>query len=236
VLAIRRNLRVAAVLASLVACRSSTASVQGDVFLVTQNGEIKRGAGDTVLLLPSTDSLRQLLVKTCSTYADRMGAILRWADSLGDQDILGRVLVRNLLKSDATANADSSRKWLRKHFPTFEDTLQATRDLTVEHVEAILNSGAIARMSPGIDAHYRFSNVRPGPYLLVATTAIEGRAYHWLAAVTAHSGDSITHNLDNVAAGAGETLYCTADSPSDSLAVAYQRLAFQRLLAEQEKK
>src|SRR6266516_5538296 len=44
------------------------ATVEGDVYLVTQGGDVKRGAGNTVRLLPGQGPMHAALAKVCRDY------------------------------------------------------------------------------------------------------------------------------------------------------------------------
>ena len=54
--------------------KAKTASVGGDVYLLMQNGDVKRGAANTVRLLADSAPLRQAMNGLCRSYAERLAA------------------------------------------------------------------------------------------------------------------------------------------------------------------
>jgi hypothetical protein len=52
--------------------RSAHASIEGDVYLVAQNGDVKKGPGRTVYLIRDSDSLRTKMAEACDV-AKRAG-------------------------------------------------------------------------------------------------------------------------------------------------------------------
>src|SRR2546430_17024160 len=64
--------------------KPKTASVGGDVYLLMQNGDVKRGAANTVRLLADSPSLLQGMDRLCRVYAGRrytIGAAWRRASA-----------------------------------------------------------------------------------------------------------------------------------------------------------
>jgi hypothetical protein len=55
----------------------ATGSIGGDVFLLMQNGDVKRGAGNTVLLLGPADSVLAMRERTCTAYGVHLLAAAR---------------------------------------------------------------------------------------------------------------------------------------------------------------
>src|SRR5436190_24239465 len=50
----------------------STGSLSGDVFLLMQNGDVKRGAGNTVLLLGPADPVLVVRGRICAAYGEQL--------------------------------------------------------------------------------------------------------------------------------------------------------------------
>src|SRR6266567_1027130 len=53
------------------------ANVQGDVYLLMQNGDVKRGAGNTVLLLGPADSVMATRQRICHKYGEQLIDVTR---------------------------------------------------------------------------------------------------------------------------------------------------------------
>ena len=76
----------------------ATGSVSGDVYLLMQNGDVKRGAANTVLLLGPADSALAARARTCTAYGEQLLAAARRVNGPTEE----------LLRSQAVAKLDSS--------------------------------------------------------------------------------------------------------------------------------
>lgn len=70
-------------IAPLTGCQlKTTGSISGDVFLLMQNGDVKRGAGNTVLLLGPADSVVAARARVCRSFGDQLLAAARRGENL----------------------------------------------------------------------------------------------------------------------------------------------------------
>src|SRR5690242_9726739 len=60
----------------------ATGLLTGDVFLLMQNGDVKRGAGNTVLLLGPADSVVAARARVCRSFSDHVLAAARRGETL----------------------------------------------------------------------------------------------------------------------------------------------------------
>jgi hypothetical protein len=76
-------------------------------------------------------------------------------------------------------------------------------------VNTALLQDIVDTVGTGSNAHYRFSGVKPGRYLLVSDFPTTGRHYAWLVPVDVTSGQAIRRDLDGSVEN-GTQLYCGA--------------------------
>jgi len=76
-----RNFLFVAGFLAIVAC-NKPASVDGDIYLVMQNGDVKRGAGNTVRLLKAADSSRAGRDSVCNMVGTRSSELSRHLNAL----------------------------------------------------------------------------------------------------------------------------------------------------------
>jgi hypothetical protein len=84
-----------------------TARVKGDVYLVMQNGDVKRGAGNEVRLVRNPDSLRPAIDRICSQYADHLLLVWRKTDSAVALERQTREAMRSLLLGATVGRAST---------------------------------------------------------------------------------------------------------------------------------
>lgn len=96
------TLTVTLALAGACGTRPTTGSVQGDVYVVTRTGELKRAAGGQVRLIRYSDTLRANMERVCAAYGERLMASLRvrrdLSDSVATLDAQTRNGVRAILR------------------------------------------------------------------------------------------------------------------------------------------
>jgi hypothetical protein len=154
-------------------------TIEGDVYLVLPNGDVKPIAGNTVRLLENTDELQASRMSLCGDYQDRYES-----------------LERRYRMSRAGGGLSQLREEQR-----------ALMRRTVGEMTALLKSGTVAEVPTGMRAHYYFHSVSPGRYFLWVETSISGKPYQWWAPVTVVQDASLRKDLDNSALARGQ-LYC----------------------------
>lgn len=140
--------------------------------------------GDVYLVMRSGDTkrgagLRVALVTPSTPILDNVRAMCRSRDST----LLQKVKKLELPDSAALASVwETERK-------------RAQQDLS----GILLAYGQPVFAKTGINAHYRFSGVRPGSYLIYSEWTIGDMSHVWLTTASVGAGESITVDLDNEA-------------------------------------
>jgi hypothetical protein len=89
-------LTLATLALALPACngKRKTASVSGDVFLLMQNGDVKRGAGNTVLVLGPADSVLAVRGRICAEYGQQLIAAARQGNATSDEALASHMMTQ----------------------------------------------------------------------------------------------------------------------------------------------
>ncbi len=163
-----------------------TGAIQGDVYLVMQSGDVKRVAGNTVRLLADSASVRRSVAGACSTFA-------RDGHALSEHyELLIKQFNQALNRSDVD-QADRFRV-ASEHVL---DSLPALRLRTRSSIDSALLRATVAEAPTGVNAHYSFPTLKPGRYILWASTTIGDKNYTWWAPIVVGAGDSLKKDLDN---------------------------------------
>ena len=164
---------------------SRTATVEGDVYVLDAGGDVKKGAANTVYLIRRDSASLAPMIAACkrakqfevqAAAGDSIVAIMlraiRVAPSAGFDTV-----ARN-----ATVNASVARS---KSQAEFSD------------LRRLAAQNAVQTSSTGMAAHYKFSVVPLGAYVLFAEMQLANRRYRWWAEVDVSAPRSITRDLDN---------------------------------------
>src|SRR5690349_5913002 len=81
-----------------------------------QNGDVKRGAGNTVLLLGPADSVRAARGRVCATYGEQLLTTARKAGSSGDENTVARNMIGHLDTALARWTVASSKTGINAHY------------------------------------------------------------------------------------------------------------------------
>lgn len=170
-------------------------SIEGDVYLVMKSGDTKKGAGRTIYLVRDSDSLHQRLLRICAEPApvdsiDRRAAVLH-------DSALAAIRARNpqLMKQLA----------IRERATVLSRDSVKIRRIAAFRLEVL--AAAVDSVGTGMNAHYRFSRVSPGKFILFAEWTIADNAYQWWSPIVLAAGQSMTRDLDN-SSEANNNLYC----------------------------
>lgn len=188
---LRHVLIFCVVLGSPAASQAGKATVrgtlEGDVYLMMQNGDTKKGAGGWVKLIRSDSSLVNNLQAICRDHYDVSERLEAQSDSVRARSVAMTykdLKLGDKLSDSASALAKASRLHMR----------QGTDD-----TRSILRMRVVDSARTGMNAHYRFSSVRPGNYLLFYEWEIANNLHQWITSVAVGVGQTITLDLDNEA-------------------------------------
>ena len=181
-------------------------SVEGDVYLVMRNGDVKKAAANTVRLLYA-DTVRAIQGRICPPavfLVDSARRLVLSADSLmrvalGQQGAsAGQKMADYTVAQNARTAADNARAKVQR------DAVQMLR--------AVMLGNVLAETRTGMEAHYRFDAVAPGSYALWAETSIGDSFYQWITPVAVTGPGPVRADMDNDTAGLTR-LYCGWELP-----------------------
>lgn len=153
----------------------STGAIEGDVYLLTQGGDIKKGAATTVGLVPRT-RVKGGWDSMCLRY----DAV--WTAS-SKRDSVERSAV-----SDPSERLAVSRRILAR----IDSLLIETNELKIKNMIKLGVS-----TPTGMNAHYRFGAVKPGRYVLFSSMRLAGKLMTWVVPVMIRPGARSMFDLDN---------------------------------------
>lgn len=172
---------------------SAVSSIEGDVYVTTPSGESKRGTGRVVALVRNTDSARIRAAHACETYEADIRLLVAHAKAINDT-------IRRIPQS-ATL--------LVRHLNSLSAAMNSAAALARSGVNAALLQDIVDTVGTDSNAHYRFSGVKPGRYLLVSDLPTTERHYAWLVPIDATPGQAMHRDLDGSVEN-GTQLYCGA--------------------------
>ncbi len=103
-------------LTGIASCGPTSGRVQGDVFLVMQNGDVKRGAGNTVLMLGPADSVLAARTRVCRAFGEELLAAARKGGLPADSGTLAKDLHGRLLGSLVGFTDATSKTGINAHY------------------------------------------------------------------------------------------------------------------------
>lgn len=145
--------------------------VQGDVFVLTKGGELRRGAGVSVSLIARDSTWRATVLPRCESAAEASRYLTGpYADSVQ------REIVDAERRKDRIASISlrgRQRALLKEWIEMFAADMDAiTSRLTARTVQT------------NIEARYRFEGVAAGDYFLAATWSVGDEKVNWRVPVT----------------------------------------------------
>ena len=162
--------------------------LEGDVYLVMQNGDIKKIAANTVVEIRS-DHATDMLRRSCDVVLsnEKVEMVKQLASTqasiLSMDGIMG------------TAKGDS----LRLLFQQLRARVANADTVAQRAYVSALNDWSVGQSPTGMAAHYRFEKVRAGSHILVATTTIGDTPHFWLISTTVGRDTHVAVDLDNSA-------------------------------------
>lgn len=156
---------------------SALGRIEGDLYVVSQGGEIKRGAANEVVLLRAPTDLVSRFTQVCLVQAEQSRREAEAEDRAYEQ----------------LRNRSAKMLALQERI----DSIKArTRSNRAEHL-ALIKSGAAQIAATGMSAHYAFEDVAPGEYVLFATMALAAETHWWFVPVTMPPDGQVKRDLDN---------------------------------------
>jgi hypothetical protein len=181
---------------------SELGAIHGDIYLVMQSGDTKRGAGRTVFLARDSDSLQATIGGLCDALAGHAMARLdsalalhrRYLATTKEEDVdpliakEAAVMVRNSAEESAARSA----------------------------IDRAIISQSADTAGSGIGAHYAFRGIAPGRYILFSPWDIGEHHYRFAQPISLAPRDDVSRDLDNSAEHSAD-LYCPHALTADSI-------------------
>lgn len=170
-----------------------TATIEGDLTLAMQSGEVRKGAVQTVFMLRNGDSVSQAVDAICR---DWKGNAAQREARAKDMDAKANVFKRSAERAPMRAQVallDSVDKY--RQAAVAERQTQSAQDAIAERILAIVHAAADTQVQTDIDAHYRIENLPPGRYVVFAEWPSDEVFTFW-APVELKKGDEKKQDLD----------------------------------------
>jgi hypothetical protein len=148
--------------------RLSRANVEGDVYVVTQGGDVKRGAANEVFLVALSPAFTAKWRNNCQAQRQRVDLVARnpTAVRLMSPEFLQAMINR----ADTNMGTWSTQLW---------------------------DSAALARSPTGVNGHYSFEGVPPGEYWVATEMDVAGQRNWLVRQLRLRGGDHQRADLDN---------------------------------------
>jgi hypothetical protein len=167
-----------------------SAQVQGDVYLLTQGGEVRPGAATDVWIIPVREGVGEEWGTICRRQAEESPLLPAHR----------RVAELEEAQLDLVKESAPPKQILRE--------LRALRDLILDSLPEVtktqsasrvawVQSLALASSPTGMDAHFSFAGVPPGEYWLFAEMRLLEASHFWLVPVRLVDGEALITDLDN---------------------------------------
>lgn len=168
-----------ALIAGLFASRpayAQTATVEGDLYLLTNGGDVKRGATNEVALIPKGSDIAQRWEAICGTQA----AAARKKDRADSVAMEAMAYPQRTAYAAAVLNE-------------FLDAMVPAAQLRA----VVLKTAALAVSPTGVNGHFRFTAVPAGEYFLFAEMPLRDDLTWWLVPVRVGAKQLVAIDLDN---------------------------------------
>lgn len=189
---------------------AAPASIEGDVYLLNNAGDVKKGAASTVGLIVPSAELESRFYHACdleNTAQEPLSAetrVLRKRadDALRSMEFFGNDLTERLVRRLNEARPNESPAGIVRQL--FAKSVEND----YERIATVLGAAVITAPT-GMNAHYSFAAVRPGKYFLVSamrTGALVETGYGavpaapkvWTVPIAVSAGQHLRVDLDNI--------------------------------------
>jgi hypothetical protein len=164
------------------------ASVEGDLYLLMKSGDTKKGAGLTVYLLRDTETLHTQWAAACTMSRTALDSLGRQETAIYDSITSGKVRKKRLSELSSRLLPLSRQK----------DSLYSRAKAAVR---VALAQASYRTEGTGINAHFRFTGVPAGKYILFAEWQLGSSDYRWWVPISLSEGQSLHKDLDTSTVG-----------------------------------
>jgi hypothetical protein len=164
--------------------------VEGDVYVVTQAGETRKGAGRTVYLLTDADgTLRPRVAAACEQATRTVDVMIREQQAVYDS--IGRL-------SGSKSSDGEIVRLTGRNAALYHGVVDSVRAVRARLAQPLF-AASVDTTGSGMNAHYTFPSVKPGKYAVFAVWPLGETIYAWFAPVSVQSGGKFRRDLDNSA-------------------------------------
>jgi len=179
------------------------ASVEGDVYLVMQNGDTKRGAGRTVYLVADPDSATfRRMAAACDSVKTQLATLRSTSTKETIRAFEQRLRASRQLADTNPYQAEETESLAEKSNVRAQAAIGRFESLyrqLPQRIAAMLPN-PLDSARAGMEARY-FLRMPSGSYLLYSEWLIGDIPYQWVVPIKASAGDSLRKDLDNGALG-----------------------------------
>lgn len=177
-------------------------SIEGDLYFVTQAGEIRQGAANTVYLIPKSAQLISSFDELCSKQEERSRESLAQQKST-EQELERLAITAGPRQSEHMANYSA---FLQKSL----NTLQSEISRDYDEKKQLFTSLSANQVATGMQAHYRFET-EAGSYWIYAMMKVGAAETLWLVSADIEANAKKNIDLDNNNALPQGALSCSSN-------------------------
>ncbi|MGC9999900.1 MAG: hypothetical protein ABSE21_07350 [Bryobacteraceae bacterium] len=175
--------------------RYSAAVIEGDIYLLMESGDVRRGAGLAVHLLRDPDATAKLLASNCDQF-----------QSLND-DLERRQAAARAAATKAIGSSSGEFERRLEEESRLSKLIFELFDKTTASADKILLDASMSKSNSGVNSHFKFDGVPAGDYALWARFPIGDRWYQWFIPVTVAPGEHVVRDLDTASMNR-RVVYC----------------------------
>lgn len=165
-------------------------SVEGDMYLVTQSGEVKQGAANQVYLIPQKQNYSNLYTELCDQQKEASSSIQAENNRLGEE------FKSRIDNATGSSQQQQLRSEFIEHLEFSLNSLTSIIRIQAEERSTWIRLLAVNSLSTGMRAHYSLET-EAGDYLLFAEMQLGNNSNRWLVPISVTTGNSLTVDLDN---------------------------------------
>jgi hypothetical protein len=165
--------------------RASLGAISGDIYLLTQSGDVKRGAANEVLLFQSPAHIEKEYSGVCAAQAAQLQRLIATPPARAGK-------VPMTIEDSLAANKRAITALQASMASILDNANKGTIDR-----RALIHSLAWRRSPTGINGHFAFDSLAPGHYTLVAAMRLGNEDQDWFVPITIASRQRLAVDLDN---------------------------------------
>ena len=163
----------------------TAADVSGEVFLVLKSGEIRRGAGLSVVITPMSSSFSQQWTQVLADCSRDFGAAKSAEDRAERIDNERQAAaVRNWPSADAQNAQNES---MRRHYAAMDEVLRVNDQYSAIAAD-VIRQHSVASSPTDSTGRYLVPGVIPGPVFVFTRMPLANNTYYWMILANVKQG------------------------------------------------